>query len=133
MPRSPGEADALGLLGLAQRAGVVVTGIAETRSALGAGELALVLLARDASAAQLDKVRPLLRHREVPMRWISGRAALGHALGRGPASAAGIGAGGFAARLLELLGPDAGAPGHGEGGPERSRKKESRGSRHAGR
>jgi len=103
MPRSPGEADALGLLGLALRAGMVVTGVAETRRALGAGELALVVFAGDASPVQLEKIQGMLRHRTVHARWISGRTALGKALGGGPISAAGVRDSGFLPRLLESL------------------------------
>jgi ribosomal protein L7Ae-like RNA K-turn-binding protein len=130
MSRSPGEADALGLLGLAHRAGMVVTGVAETRRALGSGEVALVIFSADASATQLEKIQGMLRHRPVPVRWISGRTALGRALGVGPISAAGVRKSGFLARLLESLSPT--PPGPVEAG-ESIEAREKRGSRHAGR
>jgi ribosomal protein L7Ae-like RNA K-turn-binding protein len=130
MPRSPGEADALGLLGLAHRAGMVVRGVAETRRALGAGELALVVFAGDASSTQLEKIQGMLRHRTVPVRWISGRAMLGRALGGGPISAAGVRRSGFLARLLESLSPTPPGPGEAR---ESIEAQEKRGSGHAGR
>jgi ribosomal protein L7Ae-like RNA K-turn-binding protein len=82
---------------------MVVTGVAETRRALGAGVLALVVFAEDASPTQLEKIQGMLRHRTVPLRWISGRTVLGRALGAGPISAAGVRTSGFLPRLLESL------------------------------
>jgi ribosomal protein L7Ae-like RNA K-turn-binding protein len=109
---------------------MVVTGVAETRRALGTGDLSLVVFSADASPAQLDKIQGMLRHRPVPVRWISGRTALGRALGVGPISAAGVKKSGFLARLLESLSPT--PPGPVETG-ESIEAQEERGSRHAGR
>jgi ribosomal protein L7Ae-like RNA K-turn-binding protein len=130
MPRSPGETNALGLLGLAHRAGMVVSGVAETRRSLGADELGLVIFAGDASTTQLEKVQGMLRHRPVPVRWISGRAELGRAIGSAPTSAVGIRQSGFLARLLEGLSPTPPGP---ESRRETIAEQENRGSGHAGR
>ncbi len=100
---SPRESEALGLLGLARRAGAVVPGVDATRRSLGAGEVRLVLLARDASENQFKKVRSLIRSRGVPVRMVSARAALGRALGRSTLSMVGVTATSFAAQLLERL------------------------------
>lgn len=101
--KRPGEADALGLLGLARKAGSVVTGVRATRAALERGELELVLVARDAAPGQLEKVLGLLRHRSTPARHVSGKAALGAALGEGPLSLAGVRSRSFAEQLLVRL------------------------------
>jgi ribosomal protein L7Ae-like RNA K-turn-binding protein len=94
------EAEALGLLGLARRAGAVFRGVDATRRAIASGEVGLVLLAADASETQLRKVESLVRHRGVPARWVSGKDALGRALGREPLSVAGVEVGSFAEQLL---------------------------------
>jgi ribosomal protein L7Ae-like RNA K-turn-binding protein len=80
--RPPGEGDALALLGLAHRAGAVATGVPAVREALRNDAARLVIMAGDASPGQLRKVRGLLEHRELPVRWVTTRDALGRALGR---------------------------------------------------
>lgn len=93
------EAEALGLLGLARRAGAVLRGVDATRRAVASGESGLVLLAADASETQLRKVVNLVRHRGVPVRWVSGKDALGRALGEGALSVVGIERGSFAEQI----------------------------------
>jgi len=127
--RSPAEAEALGLLGLAMRAGMVMRGVDATRRGVNSNEVRLVLFARDASETQLGKVKGLLQHRDIPVRWVSGRDALGRALGEGPLAAVGIKGSSFATRLLERLPQDPSDPpkdGRSHGGQEERRK-------HAGR
>jgi ribosomal protein L7Ae-like RNA K-turn-binding protein len=101
--KSPEEADALGLLGLAHRAGAVLSGVERTRKGIDGGQVALVLLARDASGGQLDKVTGILRHRDVPVRWISEQDVLGAAVGQAALSAAGVVDHSFAEELLKRL------------------------------
>lgn len=119
MGRDPREAEALGLLGLARRAGAVVQGTDGVRKALLSGDLSLVVFASDASEVQLEKVLKVLRHHEVPVRWVSRREVLGHAVGGGPLSVLGVKTRSFADRLLPVL-PSAlserssGGPGDGE-------------------
>ncbi len=103
MSPRPETPEALGLLGIARRAGAVLRGVDATRRGLVADEVLLVLLARDASPTQLTKVQGVLRHRDVPVRWVSGREALGRALGEGPLAAAGVTGRTFAERLAERL------------------------------
>jgi ribosomal protein L7Ae-like RNA K-turn-binding protein len=88
---------------LAHRAGAVLTGVERTRQGVDGGQVALVLLARDASEAQLEKVKGILRHREVPVRWVSGQAVLGAALGQAALSAVGVLDRSFAEELLKRL------------------------------
>ncbi len=85
-----GNADALGLLGIAQRAGAVIQGVEGVRRAVRAGEVELVILAEDASEGQLGKVLGLLRHNPIPQRWVAGRAQLGRAVGTAAMSVVGI-------------------------------------------
>lgn len=110
MPRPrPREADLIGLLGLARRAGKVRRGVEATRKAVAADEAELVLLAEDASRSQLRKVTNLTRHREVPVRWISGSEMLGRALGEHRLSVVSITDPSFAMQLLNTL-PEAPTP-----------------------
>ncbi len=102
---SPGENEALGLLGLARRAGAVSRGVDATRRALVAGEVRLVLLASDASDTQLKKVYNLIHRRLVPVRWVSAKDVLGQALGSGALSIVGVTAGSFATQMLQQLPP----------------------------
>ena len=96
-------AEALGLLGLARRAGAVTRGIVATRRSLAAGELGVVLFAADASETQLRKLRGLVQHRGTPVRWVSGKDILGRALGDHELSVAGVNRGTFAEQLLARL------------------------------
>ncbi len=92
----------LDLLGLAARAGALVTGTDAVRQSVREGEVHGVLLAADASAAQRGKLLPLLQARGVPSRLLFSRQRFGAAIGRGPVSAIGIRNDGFARRLAEL-------------------------------
>lgn len=81
---------ALGYLGLAARAGAVVTGTQNVRDAARRGRLQLALVAGDISSNSRDKLVPLFRAREIPFLVRSDRAGLGAALGRGYLSAVGV-------------------------------------------
>lgn len=104
----PPPADALGLLGLARRAGAVTPGVSATRRALGAGVVRLVLLATDASETQWKKVRGRARGAGVPVEAVASRAHLGRALGRTEISVAGVTDRSFARQLQEKLSPAGG-------------------------
>ena len=95
--------DALALVGLARRAGAVVTGTGAVRDAVRSGSARLVLLAEDAAAGQVGKVANLLRHREVPHRVWGKQEELGRATGSASLSAIAIMDDGLAGRLLEEL------------------------------
>lgn len=92
---------ALGLLGLARRAGSVVVGTGATRDALRAGRVRLVLTAMDASGVQLIKIEKILG--SVPRRIVGSRAALGDALGAPPATAVAVMDQGLAEAILRRL------------------------------
>jgi ribosomal protein L7Ae-like RNA K-turn-binding protein len=81
----------LGLLGLARRAGGVAPGTEAVRQAIRDGQAKLVLLAADASRAQIDKVQRTLAGRpEVPHAMFGDRDALGAALGVAPVTAVAV-------------------------------------------
>jgi ribosomal protein L7Ae-like RNA K-turn-binding protein len=98
------RAEALQLLGLAQRAGAVVSGTERARRAVLQGEARLVLMAGDASRVQLDKVRQVLQDRPIPQGTLGDRATLGAAVGRAPVSAVAVTAESFADQLRLQLG-----------------------------
>lgn len=98
------QAEALALLGLAQRAGAVVKGTRATRLALRKGEARLVVMAADGSRTQREKVLPLAEARKVPLRVLGDRAALGKALGGGPLTAVAVTRSGFAKKIDILSG-----------------------------
>lgn len=102
------EEDFLAFLGLARRAGHVVTGTEQTRRALRDGAARLVVTAGDASGGQLQKVTGLIRHNDVPRRTVADRAKLGKAIGCPPVSAVAVTGASFAQQLLERL-PDEGS------------------------
>ncbi|HEV2146777.1 MAG TPA: ribosomal L7Ae/L30e/S12e/Gadd45 family protein [Longimicrobiaceae bacterium] len=98
----PPEEALLDLLGLAARAGAVVTGTDTVRRGIRDGEVAHVILAADASQTQQQKLVPLLEVRGVPYRVLLDRERLGAALGKGAVSAVGLTNRGFAGRAAEL-------------------------------
>jgi ribosomal protein L7Ae-like RNA K-turn-binding protein len=92
------------LVGLARRAGAVAPGVEAVREAVREGEARLVLLADDASPAQLDKVGRTLAGRPVPTARLGDRAMLGTAVGLGPISALAVTEASLAGRVVDELG-----------------------------
>lgn len=115
MTTEPGRR-ALGILGLAARAGAVAAGTERVREAARAGRLRYVILAADAAGNARSKLLPLLAALGVPVVEAFDRADLGAAVGRSTLSAAGLTDASFAARVRGLLEP--GDPG-GRTRPER--------------
>ena len=100
----PAVPDALlNMLGLAARAGAVITGTERVREAARSGSLHYVLVASDASDNSRDKLLPLLDARRIAYAVVYDRAALGGAVGRAPLSALGITETKLARRVKELL------------------------------
>ena len=93
----------LELLGLAARAGSVVSGTGAVRAAVREKKLRRVLLAADAAPGQRGKLVPLLEAVGIPYDVRFDRVELGAAIGRAPVSAVGIEGDGFARRLGELV------------------------------
>jgi len=110
-----------GYLGLAHRAGALTSGVEAVRHSVRDGEARLVILAGDAAPGQLQKVMGLLKHREVPLRWMDRRKALGSIVGRDALSAVAITSESFAEQLLSRLSarvPDGMEPADGDQGPK---------------
>ena len=102
MNGSPGT-EVLGLLGLARRAGAVVSGTEAARNAIRQGEARLVFMAEDAADQQLEKVRRTLVNRPIPQAILGDRAILGAAVGRGPVSVVAVTGASFAKQMRRLL------------------------------
>ncbi len=98
----------------------MVPGIDAARAAVRNGEARLAVFAADASPEQLGKIEGLLRHRGVPVRWVTTRAELGRTIGRGSTSALVVTVLSFAEKLMQLLPADAPLAGRpeGEAGPQ---------------
>lgn len=95
--------EALQILGLARRAGAVASGTDATRRSIRQGDARLVLMAEDASPAQLDKIKRTMRDRMVPQVFLGDRATLGAAIGRAPVAAVAVTDASLAGRLLESV------------------------------
>ena len=93
---------ALGMLGLAARAGAVTIGTGATRAALQQGDVRLVVMAGDGSPRTEEKVARLARGTGVPVVVGPDAAALGARLGRGAVQAVGVVDTGFADGILAL-------------------------------
>ena len=104
MVRTPGGSRELGSwLGLARRAGALVTGTFATRQALREDRVKLVLLATDASEGSRRKVLGLVEGKGVPCRTVGTRSELGAAVGESPRSAVGVVETSFAEQLLRRV------------------------------
>jgi ribosomal protein L7Ae-like RNA K-turn-binding protein len=74
------------------------------RQAIRGGEARVVLLAGDASPAQLDKISRTLNERPIPVARFGDRGALGAAVGLAPLSAVAVTNVPLAERLVAELG-----------------------------
>jgi ribosomal protein L7Ae-like RNA K-turn-binding protein len=92
------------LLGLARRAGAVAPGTEAVREAIRGGKARLVLMADDASQAQLDKIGRTLHSRPIPRARLGDRGTLGAAVGLAPLSAVAVTDAPLAARVVAELG-----------------------------
>lgn len=102
---------ALRMLGLAERAGMVIPGTGRVREAVRSGRVRLVLLASDASRNSRDKLEPLVRAVGLEYAVIADRARLGAAVGRAPLSAVAVTDAAMARRIDALARPHADAGG----------------------
>jgi len=80
----------LRLVGLGVRSRGAVVGVERVREAVGRGTLQLAVVAPDASRHSLNKVRPLLAARGVPVVEGPSAAVLGHAVGRETTAVVGV-------------------------------------------
>ncbi len=93
----------LGLLGLARRAGMVEQGVSLTRKALSQGRANLVLMARDGSKIQKDKIVRVLRHKSVPAFTWGTCEDLGAIFGAKSVAAVAVTNSGMAKQMMQKL------------------------------
>lgn len=110
--------EALQVLGLARRAGRAAVGTGAVKEAASAGELRLVVLARDAGDNAVGRVRGAMERSGAERVRCGTRDELGSALGRGPVAVVGVTDAGLAERIRRLV--DVGPP-EDDRGPVRSR------------
>ncbi|AEO99240.1 YlxQ family RNA-binding protein [Weizmannia coagulans] len=94
---------AMSLLGLAFKAGKIVSGEEPVLKEIRAGQAKLVLLSKDASSNTSKKLLDKCRFYHVPVRWIETREMLGKAIGKEARVAVAVSDRGFAEKLAELL------------------------------
>ena len=80
----------LRLLGLARRAGSLITGSEAVKGATRSGSLSAVVFARDASANAHRRIEPALEREGVRWSECGVRTTLGAAVGKGPLAVVGI-------------------------------------------
>lgn len=99
-----GEEDrAAGLLGIAAKAGRVVSGGTAVEKALRSGEAYLVILSTDASDNTRKKFGDKSAWRQVPLRYFLTKEELGRRLGTGQRSAAAVTDRNLAEAVLRVL------------------------------
>ena len=93
----------LSLLGLARRAGSVVSGEFAAEKAVKQGKAHLVIVAEDASSNTKKLFTDKCASYGVPCRFYADKEALGHAIGEQLRASAAVTDQGFAASLLKKL------------------------------
>ncbi|MBU8906972.1 YlxQ family RNA-binding protein [Desertibacillus haloalkaliphilus] len=93
----------MSMLGLAARARMLVSGEELVIKDVRAKKVKLVLLSSDASESTRKKVVNKCEHYHVPLRTVSTRDFLGHAIGKGERVVIGVIDPGFAKKLITLL------------------------------
>ena len=90
-------------LGLATRAGKIVSGDDSTLLELKRGNVKLVIVAEDASDNTKKLFKDKSSYRNVPYVYFSSKLQLGYAIGNGPRAALGVKDINFANKILELM------------------------------
>ncbi|SDC87579.1 Ribosomal protein L7Ae [Paenibacillus sp. UNCCL117] len=88
-------------LGLAMRAGKVITGEEAVIESIRSGEAKLVIVAEDASAGTLKKITDKCSHYQVPIHQYGSREQLGGSIGKEMRVVVAVADGGFARLLLK--------------------------------
>jgi len=90
------------MLGLAQRAGALVSGAVACEQALKKGKAGLIIVAVDAAAEVREEYSFIAKKHNIPLISVPAKAALGAAIGKSPRVAVVITEQGFSRRLQEL-------------------------------
>ena len=93
----------LSFLGLAARAGAVVSGFDACKEALTSGQAHLVLTDGELSEAQREKLQNLCLQANVPLIGCSATMDLGYAIGRPGRKIVAITREGFAEKMIDVL------------------------------
>jgi ribosomal protein L7Ae-like RNA K-turn-binding protein len=91
------------LLGLANRAGKIISGEELSLKEVRSGKAKLILLSADASANSTKKITDKCKSYGVPLKFIENRELLGHAIGKDARIVVAILDKGFAIKLMSLL------------------------------
>lgn len=97
------EKKILSMLGLAKRAGRVMSGEFQTEKAVKTGRAFLVIVAEDASENTRKMFCDMCRYHEVPLQYFSTKEILGHAIGTQMRASAAVTDEGFAHRINEMI------------------------------
>lgn len=103
---SAGTANILRFLGLAAKAGKVVSGFDQTASSIERGDVRLLLVSEDISANTLDGILTKLSRSEaqIPQTYSIGSSyELGNAIGKPHRAVVGVTDEGFANKLIDML------------------------------
>ncbi|TLS37369.1 YlxQ family RNA-binding protein [Pseudalkalibacillus caeni] len=92
------------ILGLAQRAGKIISGEELVVREIRRKKARLVLLAGDASENTKKKITDKAHYYKVPVVFVDNRASLGHAIGKEHRVTAAVLDEGFANKLIAILG-----------------------------
>ncbi|MBQ6630928.1 MAG: ribosomal L7Ae/L30e/S12e/Gadd45 family protein [Romboutsia sp.] len=90
-------------LGLATRAGKVVSGDDSTLLDLKKGNIKLIIVAEDASENTKKLFKDKSSYRNIPYVYFSNKLQLGYAIGKAPRATLGVKDINFANKILELM------------------------------
>ncbi|MCI2048113.1 MAG: ribosomal L7Ae/L30e/S12e/Gadd45 family protein [Lachnospiraceae bacterium] len=93
----------LSMLGLAEKAGKIVSGGFSTEEAVRKRQAKLVILAGDAQKNTVKSFEDKCKYSRIPLRYYSTKEILGHAVGREDRSCMAVTDNGFAAVIMKLL------------------------------
>ena len=93
----------ISLVGLANRAGKIISGEELSVKEIRNGKAKLVLLSADASANTTKKITDKCKSYQVPVKIVGNREILGHAIGKDARVVISILDSGFAKKMLSLL------------------------------
>ena len=92
-----------GFLGIAAKAGAVVSGEFSVEQALKKGRACLVIIAQDASDNTKKHFKDMCAYRNVPVLLMCSKQALGKSLGKQERASVGILVKGFADKLISIV------------------------------
>lgn len=90
-------------LGLALRAGKLITGEEQVIKAIQSGQAKLVIVAADASEGTLKKMRDKTSFYNIPLAVLADRSALGQAIGKGERVSLAVMDQGFASSIQKRM------------------------------